>query len=186
MTHTSGENDPAAPARPEFSVARIASTPDVPNAVAHLLVTDGVPRDKWGHLNVYDLVDPARFVPGLGRSGFVVFGESGIAARLCLDVATGAVVQVDSIEAETPTLSSVNSTLDLFRACTEAFIGRFRFYDLDDSDSNSDEADAVGAELRQLFESIDPAAGAGFWFDLTYDVGMGDWATQMVLGEFND
>lgn len=46
--------------------------------------------------------------------------------------------------------------------------------------------EAVGAELRQLFESIAPAAGEGFWFDLTYDVGMGDWSTEAVLDDTDE
>ena len=59
---------------------------------------------------------------------------------------------------------------------------RFPFYSMDALDEDEDLAEAVGAELRGLFESIDPAAGEGFWFDLTYDVGMGDWSTDRVPG----
>lgn len=184
--HVSGDNDPAVPPRPGCSIARIASEPAVPSAVANLLATDGLPRVTTGYLDVYELVEPAQFVANLGQSGYVVFGESGIAARLCVDVATSAVVQVDSLETEDPTISSVNTNLELFRACTKAFIDRFPFYSMDDLDTDADVAEAVGAELRQLFESIDPAAGDGFWYDLTYDVGMGDWSTEARLDDTDE
>jgi len=180
------DDDPAAQHRPAFAVARIASAPDVPGDVADRLASDGLPRDETGHLDVYDLVEPARFVPNLGQRGFVVFGESGIAARLCVDAATGAVVQVASLDVQDATISPVNANLELFRACMKAFIDRFPFYSLDSPDSGPEAPDAVGAELRRLFESIDPVAGDGFWFDLTYDVGMGDWATEVVLDDSED
>lgn len=182
----SGDNDPDAPPRPEYSIVRIASAPDVPRAVADLLATDGLPRDSTGHLDAYELVDPALFAGRLGQAGYVVFGKSGIAARLCVDVASGAVVQVDSLDEADPTISSVNTNLDLFRACVKAFIERFPFYSLASLEEDEDAADEVGAELRVLFESIDPAAGDGFWFDFTYDVGMGDWATETLLEGSNE
>ena len=181
-----GDNDPAAQPRPGFAIARIASEPAVPRAVADLLATDGLPRATMGYLDVYELVEPAQFVPNLGQSGYVVFGESGVEARLCVDVATSAVVQVASLQAQDPTISSVNTNLELFRACTKAFIDRFPFYSMEDLDNDEDLAEAVGAELRELFESIDPAAGDGFWFDLTYDVGMGDWSTEALLDDTDE
>jgi hypothetical protein len=150
-------------------------------AVAQALATDGLPRATESYLDVYEIVDPAQFVARLGKSGYVVFGKSGLAARLCYDVATGEIVQVDSLEADNPTISSVNTNLDLFRECVKAFIDRFPYYSLESLESDEDAADAVGEELRGLFESIDPAAGDGFWFDFTYDVGMGDWATETLL-----
>jgi SUKH-4 immunity protein len=182
----SGDNDPAAQSRPGYSIARIASEPAVPHALADLLATDGLPRATTGYLDVYELVEPAQFIPNLGQSGYVVFGESGVAARLCVDVATSAVVQVASLQAENPTISPVNTNLELFRACTKAFIDRFPFYSTDDLDGDADVAETVGAELRRLFESIDPATGDGFWFDLTYDVGMGDWSTEAVLDDTDE
>ena len=154
----SGKNDPAAEPRPRLSIARITSEQAVPRVVADLLAADGLPRATTGYPDVYELVEPARFIPNLGQSGYVVFGESGIAARLCVDVATGAVVQASSLQSQNPTISSVSRSLELFRACTRAFIERFPFYSMDALDEDEDLAEAVGAELRGLFESIDPAA----------------------------
>lgn len=180
------DDDPAAGPRPTFSIVRIASAPDVPRDVADRLATDGLPRDGTGLLGVYDLVEPARFAPNLGRRGFVVFGESGIAARLCVDAATGAVTQIASLDIPGATISPVNANLELFRACMKAFIDRFPFYSVDYPESGPQSPDAVGAELRRLFESIDPVAGDGFWFDLTYDVASGDWATETLLDDSED
>jgi hypothetical protein len=180
------DDESAAEPRPAFSIVRIASAPDVPGDVADRLATDGLPRDETGRLDVYGLVEPARFVPTFGQRGFVVFGESGLAARLCVDAATGAVVQIASLDIPDATISPVNANLELFRACVKAFIDRFPFYSLDSPDSGPDSADAVAAELRRLFESIDPVAGDGFWFDLTYDVGSGDYATELLLDDSED
>jgi hypothetical protein len=171
---------------PEFSVVRIASAPEVPADVADALATGGLPRDTSGVLDVYELVEPARFAPNLGERGFVVFGESGIAARLCVDAATGAVVQIASLDLPDATISQVNANLKLFRACHRALIDRFPFYPHDSPESGPGSPDAVGAELRVLFESIDPVAGYGFWYDLTYDVGMGDWATELLLDDSDE
>lgn len=173
----------AARPQPQLTDVRITSGPDVPGIIAELLATAGLPRDTTGYLDLYELIEPARYVPHLGEAGFVVFGKAGVAVHLCLDAATQAVVQVVCLDTDQPTITPVNTNLDLFRACMKAFVERFPFYSLDSVDNDPDVAEAVGAELRELFEGTDSMAGDGFWFELTYDVGMADWATELVFGE---
>ncbi|MFE5207975.1 SUKH-4 family immunity protein [Streptomyces sp. NPDC056600] len=154
---------------PEYAVARIGCSPDVPGEIAADLREIGVPAGLIGA--EYQPLTEATLLGGIGESGLVVFGTSGLFGLLGIDVASRRVVQVPTTESATAW--HVNRDLGTFHRCVAATIARFPFYEEDEEDRGQEVAD----ELRHLLTSLDDSALAdnGFWGTLCDDVAMGDY-----------
>ncbi|MCP9994691.1 SUKH-4 family immunity protein [Streptomyces werraensis] len=112
------------------------------------------------------------FLTGIGERGLVAIATSGLFGRIAVDVATGHVVQIPTIDSAR--VRHVNSDLGSFSRCVAAVIARFPFY----ADGDEDRYEEVAEELRDLIAGIDETALAdnGFWETFCDDVAIGDYA----------
>ncbi|MGX1480922.1 UNVERIFIED_CONTAM: hypothetical protein RKD50_009730 [Streptomyces canus] len=156
--------------KPEFVLLRIEAPPEVPTRIAVDLGDTGIPVGLIGY-EYRPLSEPV-YLGGIGERGVVAIATSGLFGRIGLDVASGHVVQVPTIESATA--SHVNSDLDSFNRCVEAVIARFPFYAEDDEERFEE----VAEELRDLVSGIDETALVrdGFWETFCDDVAIGDYA----------
>ncbi|GAA4830721.1 SUKH-4 family immunity protein [Kitasatospora terrestris] len=155
---------------PQYGVARIGCSPEVPASIAADLRKIGVPAGLIGY--EYQPLTEATLLGRIGESGLVVFGTSGLFGRLGIDVASGRVVQIP--KTDSATAWHVNRDLGAFHQCVAATIARFPFYEEDEEDRFQEAAD----ELRRLLTALDDTALAdnGLWETLCDDVAMGDYA----------
>ncbi|MFG2305251.1 SUKH-4 family immunity protein [Actinacidiphila glaucinigra] len=155
---------------PQYAVVRIGCSPGVPDENAADLRDIGVPAGLIGY--EYQPLAEATLLDGVGESGLVVFGTSGLCGRLGIDVASRRVVQIPKIGSATAW--HVNRDLGTFHQCVAATIARFPFYEEDEEDRFQEVAD----ELRRLLAALDDTALAdnGLWETLCDDVAMGDYA----------
>ncbi|WP_411076567.1 SUKH-4 family immunity protein [Streptomyces sp. cmx-4-7] len=156
--------------KPEFVLTRVEVPPEVPSRIAVNLRDTGIPVGLIGY--EYRLLSEPVYLRGIGEWGLVVIATSGLFGRIGVDVASGRVVEVPTIESATA--SHVNRDLDSFNRCVEAVIARFPFYAVDDEER----CDGVAEELRDLVSGIDETAlvANGFWETFCDDVEMGDYA----------
>ena len=155
---------------PQYAVARIGCSADVPDEIAGGLRQMGIPAGLIGH--EYQPLSEAALLNGVGESGLLVFGTSGLFGRLGIDVATRRVVHIPT--PESTTANHVNRNLGLFHECVAATIARFPFYE----EGEEERFQAAADELRELVTTLDDTALAhnGFWETLCDDVAMGDYA----------
>jgi hypothetical protein len=155
---------------PQYAVVRIGCSPEVPAEIAADLRKIGVPAGLIG--SEYQPLAEAMLLGGIGESGLVVFGTSGLFGRLGIDVASRRVVQIPKIESATAW--HVNRDLGTFHQCVAAIIARFPFYEEGEEDRFQEVAD----ELRRLLAALDDTALAhnGLWETMCDDVAMGDYA----------
>ena len=120
----------------------------------------------------------ATVVSGPDGQLLVAFAHD-LSMALCLDPNSGHVVELvldprDGTVTNGPIL--VNSSLSHFTATFTEAIRRFPFHP---DDADMDETQAAADELRSHLSPIDPPAWQqvdGFWDDLYWSVGMGDYA----------
>jgi hypothetical protein len=155
---------------PEYAVVGIGCSSVVPAEIAGDLRQIGIPVGLIGY--EYRPLTEATLLSGVGESGLVVFGTSGLFGRLGIDVASRRVVQIPKIESAAAW--HVNRDLGTFHQCVAAVIARFPFYEEDEDDRFEKVAD----ELRQLLATLDDTALAhnGLWETLCDDVAMGTYA----------
>lgn len=165
--------------RPTFELVAMSSEPDLPGPIAERLRTPGVPNGLIGH--EYRALEAATLLRVASADGgvLVAFGSSGFDQLICLDISSGAVVQVPRTRPESR--NAVNASLDLFSACVHAVIGRFPFYGVE---AESDDRERIGEELGQVLAAIDRSAleHNGFWETFVDDVVIGDYSTEEVAG----
>ncbi|MEU1616560.1 SUKH-4 family immunity protein [Streptomyces sp. NPDC005722] len=156
---------------PQYAVVRIGCSPEVPAEIAGDLRQIGIPAGLIGY--EYQPLTEATLLSGVGESGSVVFGTSGLYGRLGIDVASLRVVQIPKIESTTA--SHVNRDLKAFHQCVAAIIARFPFYEEGEEDRFQEVAD----ELRRLLATLDDTALShiGLWETMCDDVAMGDYAS---------
>ncbi|MFJ8020381.1 SUKH-4 family immunity protein [Streptomyces sp. NPDC096311] len=157
--------------KPVFTVVHVASSSDVPVAVARELLETGVPRGMIGY--EYRSLAEAEFLEGVPPNGLVAFGRSGLLGRICVDTSTGEVVHIPKVESAKVT--HVNKDIHAFTRCVSAVIDRFPFYQ---EDAEEEEFERVADELRDIIVRIDETALVhnGFWDGVCEDVAMGDYA----------
>ncbi|WP_241678938.1 SUKH-4 family immunity protein [Streptomyces lasalocidi] len=155
-------------ALPQYAVVRIDCSPGVPAEIAANLREVGVPAGLIGY--EHQPLTEATLLDGIGESGVVVFGSSGLFSRL--GVASRRVVQIPKIGSATAW--HVNRDLKAFHRCAAGTIARFPFHEEDEKDRFQEVAD----ELRRLLAALDATALAdnGLWETLCDDVAMGDYA----------
>ena len=174
MNNSTGpEVDPDWPA---YDLVRIQSGPGVPPPLAARLAETRVPRRCIDH--EYRVLPEATFLGGIAGRNLVAFGTSGSHGRICVDVATGTVVHVPTVDG--PVVNVVNVDLGTFRECVAAVIARFPYYSEDDEPEQFEE---VAEELRHTIGVIDESAlgNDGFWRTFADDVAIGDYATEMIV-----
>ncbi|MDH6484825.1 SUKH-4 family immunity protein [Streptomyces sp. SAI-127] len=154
---------------PQYAIARIGCS-DVPDEIVGDLRQMGIPAGLIGH--EYQPLSEAALLNGVGESGLLVFGTSGLFGRLGIDVATRRVVHIPT--PESTTANHVNRDLGIFHECVAATIARFPFYE----EGEEERFQAAADELRELVTTLDDTALAhnGFWETLCDDVAMGDYA----------
>lgn len=137
------------------------------------LVHQGMPED---HLlfRAYssDEVHPAASPDG--RTWLCV-GEVGDAEKLCVDVRSGHVADLNDISGE---VWHVNASVAQFAQSLAAFAARFPFYPADDDMERKEKA---AENLRSVLSSLDPTAlegDAGYWDTILFDVANGDYADE--------
>lgn len=162
------------PRLPAVAVAPVRRSPyrllTRPAEIAADLREVGVPAGLIGY--EYQPLTEATLLDGIGESGLVVFGSSGLFGRLGVDVASRRVVQIPKIGSTTAW--HVNRDLGAFHRFVAGTIARFPFYEEDEEDRFQEVAD----ELRRLLAALDTTALAdnGLWETLCDDVAMGDYA----------
>ncbi|MFC1407814.1 SUKH-4 family immunity protein [Streptacidiphilus sp. N1-12] len=141
-----------------------------PSEIAADLREVGVPAGLIGY--EYQPLGEATLLDGIGASGLVVFGSSGLFGRLGVDVTSRHVVQIPKIGSATAW--HVNRDLGALHQCVAATIACFPFYQEDQEENFQEVAD----ELRRLLAALDDTALAdnGLWETLCDDVAMGDYA----------
>lgn len=156
--------------KPEFVLIRIEAPPEVPTRIAVHLGETGIPGGLIGY-EYRPLSEPVYF-GGIGERGLVAIATSGLFGRVGVDVASGHVVQVPTIESATA--SHVNKDIDSFNRCVETVIARFPFY----AEGDDERFDKVAEELRDLVSGIDETALVrdGFWETFCDDVAIGNYA----------
>lgn len=114
-------------------------------------------------------------VEGQGR--LLRFGKSGLDGSIVFNVETGEVVYIDAMK----NASFVNSSIAQFSLCTERVLDRFPFYSRDSDDV--DEWESAAQDVEDIIRGIDPGAyfDDGYWYDLRWDIAIGDFATEDVL-----
>lgn len=156
--------------KPEFVLLRIDAPPEVPARIAVDLGDTGIPVGLIGY--EYRPLSKPVYLGGIGERGVVAIATSGLFGRIAVDVATGHVVQIPTIESATA--SHVNSDLDSFNRCAAAGIARFPFY----AEDEEERFEEVAEELRDLVSGMDETALVhdGFWETFCDDVAIGDYA----------
>ncbi len=160
--------------KPSFVLIRVEAPPEAPAQVAVDLREAGVPAGLIGY--EYRPLSGPVFLAGIGERGLVAIATSSPSGRIAVDVATGHVVQIPTIDAARA--HHANSDLDSFSRCVAAVIARFPFY----ADGVEDSYEEAAEELRDLIYGIDETALAdnGFWETFCDDVAIGhyaDWDT---------
>jgi hypothetical protein len=161
---------------PTYELVRIQSGPGIPSPLAAILAETGVPRGCIGH--EYRALPEAILLDGVVGRNLAAIGTSGTFGRICVDIATGAVVHIPVIDASM--VNVVNVDLGAFCECVAAVIARFPFYSEGDEPEQYEE---VAEELRRTISEIDESALGynGFWVTFADDVSIGDYATEMIV-----
>ncbi|MFD0078687.1 SUKH-4 family immunity protein [Streptomyces sp. NPDC127166] len=156
--------------KPEFVLIAIEAPPEVPAQIAVGLRETGIPGGLIGY-EYRPLSEPAYFGE-IGEQGLVVIATSGLFGRIAVDVASGRVVQIPSVESTTA--GHVSRDLYSFNRCVAAVIARFPFY----AEGDEERCGEAAEELRVLVTGIDETALVenGFWETFCDDVEMGDYA----------
>lgn len=156
--------------KPEFVLIRVEAPPEAPAQIAVALGETGIPAGLIGY--EYRLLSAPVFLGEIGERGLVAIATSGLFGRIAVDVATGHMVQIPTIDSARA--RHVNSDLGSFNQCVAAVIERFPFY----ADGDEDRYEEVAEELRDLISGIDETALAdnGFWETFCDDVAIGDYA----------
>ncbi|MGW5664036.1 SUKH-4 family immunity protein [Streptomyces sp. NPDC003758] len=160
---------------PQYAVVRIGCSADVPDVIAGDLRQKRIPAGLIGY--EYQPLSEAALLDGIGESGLVVFGTSGLFGRLGIDVASRRVVHIPM--PESATFNHVNRDLGIFHECVAATIAHFPFYE----EGEEERFQAAADELRELVTALDDTALAykGFWETLCDDVEMGDYANWRAV-----
>jgi hypothetical protein len=162
----------AVPEHPAFELVSMQAPAGSPPGVARALAA-GVPRQLIGR--EYVVLDRAEC---LAPDGAVAFGTSGLHGRICLEPATGAVVQAPS--QDDPARNTVNASLMLFTTCVALALAHFPFYD---EDNGPKEWEAAAEKLRRLLARTDPTTAKpnGFWATFVDDVAIGDYSADQIV-----
>ncbi|MFG2171583.1 SUKH-4 family immunity protein [Streptomyces niveus] len=108
----------------------------------------------------------------IGGKEFVRFGSTGLFGSVVLDPESGRVLQAGKRMNEG---TLVNTSLDNFNECIEAFIGLRHLC----SGESDDDWGRAAEELDGIVLGIDAEAHAvhnGFWHELRWDIANGDFA----------
>ncbi|WP_329430528.1 SUKH-4 family immunity protein [Streptosporangium sp. NBC_01495] len=140
------------------------------------LFKGGVPRDLFD--TVYRAADSLTLIETMDQRELTCFGDLGSWQLICLDPASGEVVEVSKLPDIQPRL--LNSSLDQFSETVRLVIERFPFYG---SDSELEERESVAGELLEEIRNIDERALVqdGFWATFIDDLKIGDYSTEDVL-----
>jgi hypothetical protein len=124
---------------------------------------------------VYEVYRPAKPLEETIVDGrkFIRFGFTGAFGNLLLDVSSGNVVEQLQDESN---VSFVNTSLEAFNRCLEAFAGKFQLGDPDD-EGEAEDAE-VAREIERDVIAIDPDAYVedSFWYELRWSVAIGDFS----------
>jgi hypothetical protein len=160
---------------PRFELVKIGLTPGVPGQVADVLAA-GVPAELVGR--EYQAL-PETELAG-ANDQLVAFGSAGLFGRICVEPATGRIVQVPTTHSEQ--VNSVNADLPAFTTCVQVAFDRFPFYA---RESESEDWDAVAKELEATLAAIDSVtlAHVGFWEAFVSDMSDGAYTTEDILAD---
>ncbi|WP_328433062.1 SUKH-4 family immunity protein [Streptomyces sp. NBC_00425] len=129
---------------------RIDCAADVSDEIASDLRRTGIPTGLIGY--EYQRLREAALLDGIGESGLVVFGTSGLFGRFGIDAAARRVVHIPT--SECAKANHVNRDLRVFHECVAAAIARFPFYEAGEEERFQAAAD----ELRERVTTLDDTA----------------------------
>lgn len=189
---------------PQFEMVTFAKQANIPNGWDSELLSKGAPKALFGRYEAADKLTLLH-VPGYGP--LVCFGTTMLTNHVCLDPATGAVLETEYQPPETGRPESdiqgqpgfANSSLDQFIATVRAVLSRFPFdrgaASRDVSESGTEECafdtyhsdwDQAVDDMMETVQAIDPAAVSDeytFWRTFLDDVQMGDFSTELLLSD---
>jgi SUKH-4 immunity protein of toxin-antitoxin system len=174
---------------PAYEVVRYAEPADFPRELALPLLQQGAPRSLLDQA-YYQAAERLTLLEYPPFGLFVRFGAQALHNHMCLDPRTGAVVVLSSLPALAPGL--VNNSLDRFLASVQFVSSRYPFdggalLEGGDPDSEvhlehlSDTVNELREGLRRIDPTVVPNEGT-LWSDFLDSVFMGDWDTDVLLG----
>jgi hypothetical protein len=127
----------------------------------------------------YKALPAAHFLDHDGMRHLLAFGSAGLEGFICLDTRESTVVSVPSRTQSD--VNPVNADLVLFRDSVAAVLKQFPFHAIDDDE----EMEAVTSRIGAMLLDVDPTGQElnGFWETFIDDLGMGNYATDLVTGE---
>jgi hypothetical protein len=173
MTEASHDGHPLWPRCAEVAIPVVGRGDAAPSGPEEIVVPSGLVGRE------YKALPAAHFLDRDGMRHLLAFGSSSLEGFICLDTNESRVVSVPS--RTQPDVNSVNADLGLFRNSVAAVLGQFPFHAIDDED----EREAVTARIGATLFDIDPTGQElnGFWETFLDDLGMGNYATELVTGE---
>jgi hypothetical protein len=140
--------------------------------VANDLTRQGVPKEIFEGYRAAEAITHVV----LNQKSLLRFGRVQLYSSMCMDVATGSIVEL----APDSTSGFVNSSLEKFIETAKAVIARFPFYGENDPEEVTDRAvkdvtDAIRSVEERAFERD------GFWATLVADIQMGDFVTEWIV-----
>lgn len=149
---------------------------EMPGAV-RLLFKNGIPSEFLAYR-----VDAELTLLDCRQVGAVLrFGSCGPLGALCIDTASGEVVEL--LDTRHERFLFVNSSLGQFAETIKTVAGRFPYYEVAASPA---QMHSVAKELLGLVAAIDPDAALPdrYWSILTDDAAVGDLATESLDEEW--
>jgi hypothetical protein len=106
---------------------------------------------------------------------FLRFGATGAFGSLLFDTSSGNVVE--KLDGD-PEVSLVNTSLDAFNRCLEAFSVKFPLAEIDDEDEEEERNNSVAREIERELRLIDPEGYRedSFWYEVRWGVAIGDFS----------
>src|SRR5262245_60059972 len=142
--------------------------------VANDLMRQGVPKE------IFEGYRAAEAITHLvvNQKSLLRFGRVQLYSSMCMDVATGSIVEL----AADSTTGFVNSSVEKFIETAKAVMARFPFYGENDPEEVTDRA---VKDVTDAIRSVEESAFArdGFWATLVADIQMGDFVTEWIVSQ---
>ena len=149
----------------------LEARPDVQRA----LFDEGVPEGFIGRR--YQAAEALAVIADEHRRSLIRFGSTGLGASVCVDPASGEVVEMMSVPAAAPLF--INASLDQFARTIRALATRFPYYA---EAADEGEIQAASDDLSRIIGEIDSSAllPDRYWSTFIDDVRFGDLSTEAV------